>query len=310
MSKKVNREKRKGKIMGKVCKICGSEKISIEYDGIIRDGATTSKTKNNVKMYKCNECGAIWHDSMKEIDTYYVSEEYRKELEHTSKINDFYAMHDFECFDKFSYTGTECFRNKIVADIGCGGGGFLDFLSGVAEKVVGIEPSAAYRAEMDKRGIETYAYAKEALEGLRGQIDVVVSFDVIEHVESPIQFMKEIYDLLGEGGQAIVGTPTDAPIMRELLGSVYEENLLFSTQHLWVLNENSLGYICRQAGFNEVDIRYKQRYGLGNMISWLLEKKAGVKREYSFVTSTLDKVWKSELEANKKSDYILAYVKK
>lgn len=31
---------------GKICRICGSNKLTIEYDGIIRDGATTSKTKD------------------------------------------------------------------------------------------------------------------------------------------------------------------------------------------------------------------------------------------------------------------------
>lgn len=135
---------------GKICRICGSNKLTIEYDGIIRDGATTSKTKDRVKMYKCQECGVIWHDPMKEIDSYYESEEYRQELEHTSTLKDFYAMHDFECYDKFTYTGTERFRNKVVADIGCGGGGFLDFLSGVASQVIGIEPSSTYRESMKK----------------------------------------------------------------------------------------------------------------------------------------------------------------
>lgn len=225
--------------MNRKCKLCQGTNVSVEYDGIIRDGSVTSKTKHNVKMYKCHECGAIWHDNMKDIDHYYQSEEYRQELENTSAIDDFYEMHDFECFDKFTYTGTECFRNKIVADIGCGGGGFLDFLKGVAKKVIGVEPSSTYREAMEKRGIETYAYTGENSKSIEGTVDTVVSFDVIEHVEDPVQFMKDIYNLLVPGGEAIVGTPTDAPVMRELLGSVFEENLLFSTQHLWVLNEMS-----------------------------------------------------------------------
>lgn len=294
----------------KICKICGCNKIVVDYDGIIRDGATTSKTRDKVKMYKCQECGVIWHDPMKEIDNYYESEEYRQELEHTSAMKDFYAMHDFECFDKFTYTGTERFRNKVVADIGCGGGGFLDFLSGVASKVIGIEPSLTYRQNMEKRGIQTYAYSSEAIQDLRGKVDVVVYFDVIEHVENPVLFMQEVKELLTDQGEAVIGTPTDAPVMRELLGSIFEENLLFSTQHLWVFNEQSLRKICQSAGFYTVDFSYRQRYGMDNMISWLLEKRAGVKRDYHFITDTLNDTWKRELEAQKMADYILFYVKK
>lgn len=293
------------------CRLCGSKNIEIEYDGIIRDGSVDVKTKEKVKMYHCKDCGAIWHDNMKEYGAYYVSEDYRKELEHTASVSDFYQNHDFECKDKFDYTGIDIYRNKVVTDIGCGGGGFLDFLSGVAKEIVAIEPSKRYREDMQKRGYHTYAYTSEALQDYQNKIDVAVSFDVIEHVEEPVTFLKDIYQLLAKGGKAIVGTPTDAPVMRELLGEVYEENLLFSTQHIWVLNESSLAYAAKKAGFDSCQFKYKQRYGLGNMISWLIHKKVvSGKKEYSFLNSTLDEVWKRQLEEQKKSDYILLYLEK
>lgn len=59
---------------------------------------------------------------------------------------------------------------------------------------------------------------------IRWKVEVVTSFDVIEHVENPRKFIKEVYELLAPNGTAIIGTPTDAPIMRELLGEVYEKN--------------------------------------------------------------------------------------
>lgn len=120
---------------------------------------------------------------------------------------------------------------------------------------------------MKKRGINTHAYTSEALKNIKGEVDVVVSFDVIEHVEDPFIFMKEIGELLTEHGEVWIGTPTEAPMMRELLGSFFEENLLFSTQHLWIFNEKSLQLICDRAGFSEIDFSYCQRYGIDNRIS-------------------------------------------
>lgn len=67
--------------------------------------------------------------------------------------------------------------------------------------------------------------------------DVITSFDVIEHVEDPREFLQDVYDLLSPKRQAIIGTPTDAPVMRELLGEIYEKNQLFSTQHPWIFGE-------------------------------------------------------------------------
>lgn len=288
-----------------ICKICGKQEIKVEYVGYIRDGALGRKTANKVKIFKCLNCGVIWHENEKCISDYYESESYRKELENTSEIEDFYRLHDAECMDKFIYTKTDRFRNKIVADIGCGGGSFLDFLSGVTKEVVAIEPSEKYRKQMRLKGYKTYPYLENAVEEYKGKCDFVMSYDVIEHVEDPVAFVKYIYELLNEGGQAIIGTPTDAPVMRELLGEVYEENLLFSTQHLWIFDECSLNYISDLVGIKNKQMVYKQRYGLGNFISWINEKKPKGHIQYNFVTETMDAVWKSQLEAQKKSDYIL-----
>ena len=76
------------------------------------------------------------------------------------------------------------------------------------------------------------------------KIDVITSFDVIEHVEEPTKFITDIFELLAEGGQAIIGTPTEAPVMRELLGEIFEKKLLFSTQHIWIFLKKFKTY-CR-----------------------------------------------------------------
>ena len=224
-----------------VCKICGSEKVKIVYEGIIRDGGLGKYTDDPVKVWRCMECNAFWHDQTKNLKQYYESNEYRESLEGTVEERDFYELHDKESLDKFKYTGTTIFRDKVVADIGCGCGAFLDYIKGVAQSVIGIEPTQKYRTIMERKGVRTYAYADDAKkEGLKGKIDVVMSFDVIEHVESPQNFIEDYYDLLTDDGIGIIGTPTDAPIMRNLLGEIYERKQLFSTQHLWILGEENL----------------------------------------------------------------------
>ena len=83
-------------------------------------------------------------------------------MEGSSEEEKFYELHDKETLDKLNYTGTTIFRNKIVADIGCGCGAFLDYISGVAREVVAVEPSLKYRNIMIKKGFNAYAYAEEA----------------------------------------------------------------------------------------------------------------------------------------------------
>ncbi|MBP3602580.1 MAG: class I SAM-dependent methyltransferase [Lachnospiraceae bacterium] len=293
------------------CKLCGSQHCRTIYQGLIRNGGLGRYTTNNVPIYQCEECKVIWHDNQFDnVQQYYESKEYREELEGSSEADKFYELHDKETLDKLIYTGTDIYRNKVVADIGCGCGAFLDFLKGVSKEVIAVEPSETYRAIMDKKGFQTYGYMLDALDKYEKQMDVITSFDVIEHVEDPKGFIKDIYMLLKEGGKAIIGTPTDAPIMRKLLGDIYEKKLLFSTQHLWIFSEKNLKLIAEQEGFSKVNIKYFQRYGIGNMMGWIKDKGPGTAVSDEFITETLDNVWKSQCSEKGLADYIVLYLEK
>lgn len=293
------------------CKLCSSAHIKIIYHGKIRNGGIGQYTQQDVPIYQCEDCGVIWHEKEdKNIGQYYESTQYRDSLEGSSDIEEFYRLHDKESMAKFTYTGTELFRHKTVTDIGCGGGAFLDCLSGIAGEIVAVEPSAYYRNIMTQKGYHTYPYAAEAAKDWKEKIDVAVSFDVIEHVEEPIQFLEDIRLLLCENGEAVIGTPTDAPVMRQMLGNIYEQRLLFSTQHLWIFSEKNLKMMAEEAGFKQMEVRYFQRYGLSNFIGWMKEQRACGEPDYSFISETMDAVWKSELSRQGLSDYIVLYLKK
>lgn len=293
------------------CEICNGIDISVIYDDFIRDGAPGTLTEKRYKMYQCKCCKTIWHEHKKgETEEFYQSKEYRDKLEGTADVADYYKFHDFEVLDKFMYCGTTIFRNKKVADIGCGGGGFLDFLSGVASDIIAVEPSSEYRKSLLNRGYHTYTYAAEAVKEWAGMLDVVSSFDVIEHVDDPVEFMEDVYNLLMDGGTGIIGTPTDCPVMRKLLGKIYEKELLYSYQHNWILSSEGFRMCCEKAGFRKVVIKQVQRYGISNMIGWANNKRAVGHNKYDFVTESLDAVYKAELERLGMADYIIAYVEK
>lgn len=294
-----------------ICNLCNASNVKIIYNGKIRNGGLGQYTDSDVKIYQCMVCDVIWHESIRgDLRQYYESVEYRQSLEGSSEENEFYRRHDRETLDKFLYTGTAIFRKKTVADIGCGCGTFLDFLKGVASSIVAVEPSEAYRKIMQRKGFATYPYAGEAMSDWAGKLDVITSFDVIEHVSDPITFMSDVYKLLVVNGMAIIGTPTQTPIMRQLLGEIYEKKILFSTQHLWIFSDRSLRLIAEKAGFKNIQMKYFQRYGLRNLLGWLRDKEPDSDIDGEFITPTLDAVWKSECSEDKLADYIVIYLTK
>lgn len=286
------------------CTICGSEDVRVIYDDLIRDGAVGRLTKEPYQMFRCDNCKTIWHDIRSgQNKEYYESEQYRKELEAESDVENYFSLHDKEVLEKLEYTGTEIYRNKRVLDIGAGGGSFLDFVHAVASETIAVEPSEIYRMDMQKRGHKTYPYAGDAVKAGE-KADVVTSFDVIEHVDDPREFMNDVYKLLSDGGIAFIGTPTDAPVLRTMLGHTYEQ-FLFSYQHPWILSPKSLEMISLDAGFTEVKVRQVQRYGLSNAFTWLNEKVPRGHIQYDFIPTALEECFKHTLEDSGQADYIV-----
>lgn len=207
------------------CGICGSDDTAVIYDDVVRNGGIGKYTDEKYQMYQCQACGTIFHklDEAKS-DAYYQSTEYRLEMNETADVDGYDRLHDGEVLEKLEYTGTDIYRNKIVADIGCGGGSFLDFVAGAAKEIVAIEPSASFRKALSAKGYRAYPYASDAMHDFAGKIDVVTSFDVIEHVNDPAEFMKDVHALLskennrpGGGGhhRHAVGLPFHADASRK-----------------------------------------------------------------------------------------------
>ena len=102
-------------------------------------------------------------------------------------------------------------KNSVILDLGCGVGYGTYLLSQVAKNIIGIDISE-----------EAINYANENYGALNCQFmvydgmqtnyydesfDVIVSFQVIEHVVNDIQFISEAYRLLKPGGTFFLTTP-------------------------------------------------------------------------------------------------------
>lgn len=101
--------------------------------------------------------------------------------------------------------------NTKVLDIGCGGGLFLSLLKQEGAQTVGIELSdsrAHYAAtkhnlEIHKRPVESAFWQK----GYKEYFDAVTLWDVIEHVNYPLQTLQSGTNILKKGGLLLIDTP-------------------------------------------------------------------------------------------------------
>jgi SAM-dependent methyltransferase len=98
---------------------------------------------------------------------------------------------------------------KVVLDIACGEGyGTAAMEKAGAVKVIGVDIAAeACEHASRKYGIETRIGNAEAIPLDASSVDCVISFETIEHVANPGQFLNECKRVLKPRGTLIISTP-------------------------------------------------------------------------------------------------------
>lgn len=96
---------------------------------------------------------------------------------------------------------------KKIVDAGCGHGRFLIPLKEIGFKPIGLDISKNATSFCKKRGIEAHVCDLEKQKFPIKGVDVIMSFGVIEHFQSPNSFLKECQKALKKGGILITITP-------------------------------------------------------------------------------------------------------
>jgi SAM-dependent methyltransferase len=97
-----------------------------------------------------------------------------------------------------------------VLDVGCGEGYGAALLAGIAAQVVGVDRAEATRvaaARHTRPNLTFRALDLAALDGLDARFDLVVSFQVIEHLPDPAGFLAALARRTAAGGALVVTTP-------------------------------------------------------------------------------------------------------
>lgn len=294
----------------KACRICGSCRGTVVHDGPIRDGRFGNMTRDNHQVVCCEECGAGRLEGMASApENYYESDEYRKSVDGAAEVQEYFKTHDREQNRNLEILGPESFRDKTVVDIGCGAGSFLDLVSGFAERTIAIEPSERFRSSLAARGYAVYPYTHEALAKEKGAVDIAVSFFVLEHIADPLTFLREAHRLLADKGRLLLSTPNADDALLEALPDEYSR-FYYRKAHLWYFNRIALKGLLKRAGFTNVEIVARQRFGLSNFLGWMRDRAPMGEVDMGFVTEAVDAVWKRELERTYRADILYAVADK
>lgn len=142
-------------------------------------------------------------------------------------------------------------RGSRILDYGCGIGQLIYGLPHAA----GFEVSAEARSHCERRGLQVWS--SEALIP-RAVWDVVVVRHVLEHLESPLDALRQIRPLLAAGGTLLVVLPRERQAAAPLEPDIH--------QHLFCWNFRSLNNLLARAGYRPETNHVQYVRGFGALL--------------------------------------------
>jgi 2-polyprenyl-3-methyl-5-hydroxy-6-metoxy-1,4-benzoquinol methylase len=279
----------------KSCEICGTQAWTLVYKGPIRDGIFGNQY-DDAEVAACGGCGIErLAESACKDEAFYETGDYRELVEQGLEAQSYYNAHDHLQIHALNTIYPQSLRDLVIADIGCGAGSFLDHISGLAKIAIAIEPAVHFRKHLLSKGYETYPYSSVAAHNRREGVDFATSFQVIEHVPNPREFLAYIRSLLTADGTLLVSTPNRKDILMELDPDGFRP-FFYRVVHRWYFDQFSLAHCAREAGFTVEDIQYVHRYPMANAFHWLRDKRPMGNTAISAITKTADSFWKNYLE--------------
>ena len=133
-------------------------------------------------------------------------------------MNSHYEFGNFEANRRFLEGQNINWENKKVLEIGCGSGSMTKFLHDLGAEIVGIDVSSknleVARNRFGKSMENTFLKTNGArLNFKNNNFDIVLSFDVLEHIDDVATHLREVYRVLGDGGLYLFETPNKLPSM-------------------------------------------------------------------------------------------------
>jgi 2-polyprenyl-3-methyl-5-hydroxy-6-metoxy-1,4-benzoquinol methylase len=226
---------------------------------------------------KCEDCGIVYLEPKKENLANFYAEDYRKL--YTPVIGKALNSREiFEMYLPYQHSRIDKIRDRLspnmkALDIGCSAGHFLYVLKEYVRECIGIEFNKENAEFVNKElGIKTYTEPIEKTDLPLGYFDLITAFQVLEHVEDPIQFLTTLRKYLKPDGYLYL----EVPNINDALISIYniESYCDFSYRepHIFYYSPKTLSMVLERSGFLG-DFSTIQRYNFTNQMNWILADK-------------------------------------
>ncbi len=240
------------------CPVCGESKnLTSEFDiqyfsnqVIELNGIHEKPDIELIRCKRCNHCFASHILSPKVLDNYYSRINSVIYADNSETHHDNYKK---ERLNKADLIGKMFPQGGKILDVGCGYGFLLSYLDIEKWERFGVEPSIKASKIAEGRGIKILSnYIDNISDTLR--FDVILLFDVIEHLADPNSMIDKLAGLMNKNGALIILTGNIDSLNAKLTGAHWS---YFNTyEHISFFNPKSIKFLLTQYKLDDVKIKY------------------------------------------------------
>jgi 2-polyprenyl-3-methyl-5-hydroxy-6-metoxy-1,4-benzoquinol methylase len=233
------------------CPLCKSEKINtietISKDDLVKLYKKMTNIdfsyllKKELTFCECQNCKLRYYDPLITGD-----EKFYNSLQHF----DWYYMDDKE---EYHYAKKYIHSIDKVLEVGSGKGAFAKHI--LTKDYIGLDFSENAKQMAAKNGIVIenemiQDYAKKHKE----EFDIVVSFQVLEHVSDPKSFIEAKIEALKVGGKLIIAVPSEDSFLKYVNNGI----LNMPPHHVTRWRDDTFEYIAQKYNLNIINIYHEK----------------------------------------------------
>ena len=287
-------------------------KILKKYLKMVRkDSESILKTKNSMEYINPNKWGlgktqkefeksGFVYEKCLETGTLIVNPRPKFNI-----LNEFYSSSKSGEFwvNKFFLPKSEIRREKIfrprasfikqkfrrlnsskIGEIGSGFGIFIEELQKLHSSklnIEAIEPSSLMAEICREKGINVNENMLERISPTTNRYDILICFELFEHLQDPLDFLERCFKLLNPGGYLIITTLSSHGFDIQLLWE--KSNSIFPPHHLNFFNPVSIKKIFSIAGFCNIEINTPGELDVDIVRNFIKNEKINLPRFFETV---------------------------
>ena len=231
------------------CRACGLDDVKALF------------ALGNNRVLRCLECGHTYLDVVHDLQSIRrMYENYEDQMQFRLQDANEEVTGNIDAYLKRCRAYCETLeRTPRLLDVGCGSGVLLDRAKALNFICEGVEICESLAISSQERlGCKIHRAFLGELDLPDNSFDIITLYDLIEHLQNPVQEIRHVYRLLHPGGILFVLTPNNDALIRRvaqwsyrLTFHQYQRALrtLYYSQHLSYFSADSLQALLHRVGF-------------------------------------------------------------